>query len=132
MSGDDRDETDYSAFSLFAVPREEVEANFRAFGLPLDRTLFLEGWFHETLPGFDSGPLAVLRLDGDLYSSTRVALDSLYRNLSRGGFLIIDDWNIPECRRAVLDFRTDNSVSEEIVEIDGMGVYWRKNKQLDS
>jgi hypothetical protein len=47
----------------------------------------------------------VLRLDGDLYSSTTDALTHLYPRLSAGGFLIVDDYLLPGCRRAVHDSR---------------------------
>ena len=35
------------------------------------------------------GKLAVIRLDGDLYSSTMDALDHLYPKLSPGGYVIV-------------------------------------------
>jgi O-methyltransferase len=53
---------------------------------------FLPGWFRETLPSAPIKRLAVLRLEGDLYESTIVALDALYPKLSPGGFAIVDDY----------------------------------------
>jgi O-methyltransferase len=71
--------------------------------------------------------LAILRLDADLYESTMVALRSLYPKLSRGGYVIVDDFGaVPNCREAVEDFRRDLQISEEVKAIDWTGVYWQR------
>ena len=51
----------------------------------MSRSRFLPGYFRETLPVAPIERLAVLRLDGDLYESTMIALESLYPKLSPGG-----------------------------------------------
>jgi len=110
-----------------AVPQTEVMANFERYGLLDDRVCFLPGWFKETLPNAPIESLAVLRLDGDLYESTIQALESLYPRLSNGGFCIIDDYHdIEGCQKAVTDYRDTHNIFSEIVEIDGTGIYWRK------
>jgi len=115
----------YHTFQQLAVSRAEVEANFRAYQLLDERVMFLEGWFHQTLPGAPIERLAVLRLDGDLYASTIQALTVLYPKVSPGGFVIIDDFNLETCARAVHDFRNANSIAAPIIPIDGMGAWWR-------
>ena len=105
---------------------EEVKENFRKYGLLDDQVNFIKGWFKDTLPGLDIGPIAVLRLDGDMYESTIVALDALYHKLSDRGFIIVDDYCIKSCAKAVSDFRAKHAITEPIIEIDGIGVYWRK------
>jgi O-methyltransferase len=111
-----------------AISVETVKANFRKYDLLDDQVRFLEGFFEDTLPNSPVGPLAVLRLDGDMYSSTMVALDSLYDKLSVGGYVIIDDFGaIPACRKAVEDFRGRRSITDEVQRIDYTGVYWRKS-----
>ena len=113
--------------SALAVSEAEVRLNFERYGLLDDRVRFLPGWFRETLPDAPIESIAVLRLDGDLYESTIQALDALYPRISCGGFCIVDDYHaIEACRRAVMDYREKHHISEEIVEIDGTGVYWRK------
>ncbi len=113
--------------TALVVSLEEVKANFARYGLLDDQVRFIRGWFSDTLPKAPIEQLAVLRLDGDMYESTKVALDSLYPKLSPGGYVIIDDYGaIPACRRAVSDFRLENGVEEEIHEIDWTGVYWRR------
>jgi len=114
-------------FDQLAVPRQEVEDNFRSYGLLDKRVQFLEGWFCDTLPIAPIRNLALMRLDGDLYESTWDALVNLYPKLSPGGYCLIDDYGgIPACRQAVEDYRSQNHVTEEIIAVDTTGVYWRK------
>lgn len=111
-----------------AVSKREVEDNFRRFGLLDDQVRFLVGWFKDTLPTMTGHTWSVIRLDGDLYQSTIEALENLYPGLSPGGFCIVDDYGSYEaCRRAVDDYRGRNGIDEEIVDIDGSGVFWRRN-----
>lgn len=109
-----------------AISRQTVEDNFRAYGLLDERVHFLEGWFKDTIPTAPLERLAVLRLDGDLYESTIQVLEPLYGKVSPGGFVIVDDFGLSPCRAAVEDFRRDRGISEPIMDIDGMAVYWRK------
>jgi hypothetical protein len=109
------------------VSRQVVEDNFRSYNLLDGQVRFLEGWFKDTLPNAPIDRLAVLRLDGDMYESTIQALEALYHKLSCGGFVIIDDYFLGPCRQAVTDFRSRNHINDEIVDIDGMGVFWRKS-----
>jgi len=105
---------------------EDVRRNFERYGLLDGQVKFLKGWFRDTLPTAPIGPLAVLRLDGDLYESTMDALVPLYPKLSPRGFIIIDDYNLPACRKAVHDYRDREGISDPIVPIDDAGAYWRK------
>ena len=110
-----------------SIPLEEVRANFEKYGLLDEQVRFLPGWFRETLPEAPVEKLSLLRLDGDMYESTYVALESLYPKLSPGGFVIVDDYGtLPPCREAVSDFRQAAGISEEIIPVDWTGVYWRR------
>jgi len=109
-----------------AVSLDEVRRNFEKYGLLDDQVRFLPGWFRDTLPAAPVEQLAVLRLDGDLYESTLIALRSLYPKVSKGGYVIVDDYDLETCRRAVDDFRTDEDIDEELVRIDWTGVFWQK------
>lgn len=112
---------------FLAVSLDDVRKNLRKYGFLDDRVRFLEGWFSETLPKAPVESLAVLRADGDMYASTMDILVPLYPNVSEGGFVIIDDYGaVPGCRQAVHDFRTANSITDPMLEIDWSGVYWRK------
>lgn len=109
-----------------AVSLEQVRANFDKYGLLDEQVRFLPGWFRDTLPTAPIERLAVLRLDGDLYESTIIALRSLYPKLSPDGFVIIDDYALETCRAAVDDYREENGIGEEPVWIDRNGVFWKK------
>ncbi|MEZ0368732.1 MAG: TylF/MycF/NovP-related O-methyltransferase [Candidatus Sericytochromatia bacterium] len=114
-------------FYTWAVPRAQVEENFRRYGLFDSQVCLLEGWFAETLPAAPIAQVAVLRLDGDLYESTWDALQILYPKLSPGGFAIIDDYHAwPECRQAVGDYRALHGITTPLIAVDPICVYWRK------
>jgi hypothetical protein len=76
--------------TLFTCPQlgvslQTVKSNFLRYGFLDPRVCFLPGWFRDTLPGAPVTRLALLRLDGDLYESTIIALRSLYFKVSAGG-----------------------------------------------
>jgi O-methyltransferase len=114
-------------FAKLAVSLQSVRDNFARYGLLDDQVQFVEGLFEDTLPPANLGQLALLRLDGDLYGSTWVALERLYPKLVRGGYLIVDDYGaIEPCRMAVHDYRDKHGIHEPIERIDFTGVYWRR------
>ena len=89
---------------------------------------FVAGWVAESLPSAPIGPLAILRLDVDIYSSTYECLDLLYDKVSPGGFVIVDDYGYFECcRDAVHDYRERRGIEEPIQWIDKWGIFWRKS-----
>ena len=123
------------AFHLYpqlAIPMEEVQANFRSYGLLDDQVVMLKGFFKDTLPHAEIDKLAVLRLDGDMYESTMDALTNLYSKLSDGGYLIVDDYAIPACSEAINDFREAYGITDPMEVIDWTGVYWQKGSAKKS
>lgn len=112
---------------ILSCSLEEVKANFERFGLLDDQIIFLVGWFKDTLPTAPIKKISLLRLDGDLYESTYLALSHLYPNVSSGGFVIVDDYHaFPYCKAAVDNYRKKFDINESIIEIDKEAVYWRK------
>lgn len=81
--------------------REDCAKNMKSFGV--NNFTLTKGWFQHTLHYFVK-PISVLRLDGDLYASTLVSLKNFYYQLSPGGILIVDDWNLIGCRKACIDW----------------------------
>lgn len=112
-----------------ATSRKQVEAGFDFFGLKDEQVIFLEGWFKDTLPKLGDQQFAIARLDGDYYESTRDAIVELYPKLSVGGYLIVDDYNLPVgCKRAINEYREMNGITERIIKINKQAIYWRKEK----
>lgn len=117
------------AWPQLAVSLSTVKANFARYGLLDEQVCFIEGWFRDTLPTAPIDRLAVLRLDGDMYESTIVALRSLYHKVSPGGFVIIDDYGaVPVARQAVDEFRAAEKIVAPLCPIDWTGVYWQVTK----
>lgn len=118
----------FHTFSDLAVGLDIVKSNFQKYGLLDDQVKFVVGWFDQTLPTMPVQKIAVLRLDGDMYESTIVALDNLYSKVSLGGFVIVDDYHVVAgCKQAIHDFAKRNHFEPKLVEIDGVGVYWQKS-----
>ncbi|HSY75753.1 MAG TPA: TylF/MycF/NovP-related O-methyltransferase [Bacteroidia bacterium] len=117
----------HSQFGELAVSINEVKQNFEKYGLLDEQVKFLKGWFKDTLPNAPIKNLAILRLDGDMYESTMDGLVNLYPKLSKGGYIIVDDWGaVPACKQATEDYRKQRGITEPIKEIDWTGVYWKK------
>jgi O-methyltransferase len=123
---------DLSAFQFhlreeLAVSLEAVRSNFERYGLLSEQVAFLKGLFRDTLPSYPYGPIAILRMDGDLYSSTMDTLVHLYPRVVPGGWVIADDYGVViDARRAVLDFRANHGITAQMTAVDGDAVYWRK------
>lgn len=97
--------------------------------LPQKELFFHVGWFQNTVPVVapQIGPIAVLRLDGDWYESTRICLEHLYPLISPGGALLLDDYYCwAGCRKATDEFRAKQGISTPISRIDREAVFWRK------
>jgi O-methyltransferase len=98
---------------------------------PSDLLHFHKGWFQETLPGTGSsiGPIALLRIDADWYSSTKVCLDNLYDQVASGGAIVIDDYGgYDGCRKAVDEFLDSRDAHPFLNHVDEECVYWFKEK----
>jgi O-methyltransferase len=110
-----------------AVSLEEVKDNFSRYGLLDDQVVFIKGMFSDTLPSLQAGPFSVIRLDGDWYESTYVALEALYPKLSPGGFVILDDVNfLPPVNQAVMDYRSRMGITTPMHEVDWSASWWQK------
>ena len=90
-------------------------------GYPAERVHYHVGWFQETVPESRGtiGSIAVLRLDGDWYASTKVCLDHLYDLVVPGGFVILDDYGTYEgCRKATDEFLEQRGVQTYLHRVD--------------
>ena len=86
---------------ISACTLENCQIHMREWGIPDELLVWHPGMFADTLPQARLKQIAVLRLDGDLYESTRVCLERLHPLLSVGGWLIVDDWGLSGPRVAL-------------------------------
>jgi O-methyltransferase len=125
----ERTQDEWGEIDYLAVPLEEVRQNFERLGLD-GGVEFVPGFFADTLPRLRGRRWALVRLDGDTYESTRVALDALYPGVASGGYVVIDDYGaLEECRQAVDEFRSEHGIDEPLEEVDWTGVRWRRETQ---
>ncbi len=111
----------------------QVKQHMKEWGIDESRLFYHEGWFEETGPVSGIDKIAVLRLDGDLYSSTKVCLEHLYPKVVDGGFVIIDDYALNGCKKAVHEYLNLHGLAPQIKLIPGGNpdsdengpAYWR-------
>jgi O-methyltransferase len=109
------------------VPKKLLSERLR---YPETLVLYHIGWFQETLPrdAASIAKIALLRLDGDWYESTRVCLEYLYPKVVKNGVIVIDDYGYwSGCRRAVDEFISSQPNPILLHHIDSMGRYWVKS-----
>ena len=105
----------------------------RLFNVSDQRLRVVEGWFRDTLPPPGLGRVAFLRLDGDLYNSTRDAIERLEPLVSRGGLIYVDDYGaFRGCAAAIDEYRTARGLREALHPITAgargrfQALWWRK------
>jgi len=102
---------------ISVASRKEVEGKMRSWKVDASILVYHAGWYHDILPKAEIGPIALLRLDADLYESTRICMEYLYPKVVKDGWCICDDWTLDGCREAVSPYLLLNWVCP---------VYWRK------
>lgn len=98
-------------------------------GYPRELVNYHIGWFQDTLPEVapSLGQIALLRLDGDWYDSTKVCLEHLFDLVVPGGFVVVDDYGVYEgCSRAVNDFLGARQISLFLNSVDACCGYFIK------
>ena len=113
-------------YDFLSVSQKTVEDNFIKYDLLDEQVRFVKGYFEDTLWDIPAEKFCLLRLDGDMYSSTIISLEALYPKLSQGGYVVIDDFGLAPCAEAVNDFRKANNINSKIIDVDGSGAYWCK------
>lgn len=110
----------------------EVHANMAEWGIDAALLAYHSGAFETTIPlwseiskvrrevGKEPHRIAILRIDCDLYESTKLCLEHLYPLVSKGGWVIADDFALDGARKAFMDYFIGNDGS-------GIGpVYFQK------
>jgi hypothetical protein len=128
------DRTHGKASGRLIATLDQVQQNMDTWRVNKDLLVYHKGWVQEVLPvdAPKMGPIAVLRVDVDLYDSTVPVFEWLYPLVSPGGYIISDDWGeagaIP-ARLAVLKYFSDRGLpAPEVTRIPEIisTVWWRK------
>lgn len=84
----------------------------------------VKGWFKDTLPKFvPPCPITILRLDGDWYDSTLLALETLFKYVAQDGIVIVDDYYAWDgCSIAVHDFLSRHRLKARLTQKFGICV----------
>lgn len=91
---------------------EQVQAHMKQWGFADYSMVYHKGWFQNTVPASVSNisSIAILRLDGDLYESTKVCLEHLHPLVVKNGIVIIDDYALHGCKKAVHEYWADEKM----------------------
>lgn len=118
----------YNEWGGYGTLSEVKELIQHKIHYPAENTFYIKGWFQETMPEWKNkiNDIALLRLDGDWYESTKVCLEVLYPKLSKGGVCIIDDYGYNSgCRKAVHEYLEREGQNPLMARIDYLR-YWIK------
>jgi O-methyltransferase len=91
-----------------------------------DKLQFVKGWFQDTVPIYKNklDNIAILRLDGDWYESTKIPLDNLYPLVPQGGIVIIDDYfTCYGSQKALDEYIKKHNINIDL-NSDGRGGVW--------
>lgn len=99
----------------------------KVVGYDISRLHFHKGWFQDTIPedAEKIEKIAILRIDGDWYASTKVCLDFLFDKVVSGGFIIVDDYGAYDgCRKAVDEYLSAKKLPIFMNQIDNEAIYF--------
>jgi len=108
-----------------------VYNTFNSLNLNMKNVTLVKGYFKDTLQVQENidniGEIAVLRLDGDWYESTKICLEKLYDNVINGGVIIIDDYgHFLGAKTATDEFRKKHGIISPLIQTDCTEYYWIK------
>ena len=115
--------------SCLGTIEQVSELLFDKLNLPKDKITLVNGWFQDTVPSHKDkvGKIAILRLDGDWYESTKIPLENFYQHISPGGCVVIDDY--ATCfgsKKATDEFIEENSIDTYLRPDDRGGAWFVK------
>jgi len=109
---------------------ELVNKTLNLLNVDKSKINLIKGYFENSLTGDvinNIGNIAVLRLDGDWYNSTKVCLERLYDRVVDGGVIIIDDYgHFVGAKRATDEFRARRNIESPLIQTDYTEHYWIK------
>ena len=126
--GKDKSSWDLAKGYCLGTQEEVEDLLFNECGFSRENVHLVKGWFQDTLPEYRGrvGDIAVLRLDGDWYESTKCCMENLYDNVVDGGYVILDDYALVGCKKATDEFFGNRGEDMPDVVLDGRGGGWFK------
>ncbi|GBF96938.1 hypothetical protein Rsub_09018 [Raphidocelis subcapitata] len=122
---------------FIATDQATVTHNFeKYFGALPPSVRFHPGFFNESTKAFREGAprgtrIAVLRVDGNFYDSYQDVMYNLYEFVPVGGYVIFDDiLGFPDVQRFWSDFKADQGLVEELVQIDDFSTWFKKVRDV--
>ena len=112
---------------------DSINITFNNLNLDNDNVYLTKGYFQDTLQVQENidkiGQIAILRLDGDWYESTKICLEKLYDKVIDGGIIIIDDYgHFIGAKNATDEFREKNNIKSPLIKTDYTEFYWVKEE----
>jgi lipopolysaccharide biosynthesis glycosyltransferase len=116
---------------------QSVYNTFKKLNLDMNNVKLIKGFFQDTLEIQENvdniNEIAVLRLDGNWYDSTKKCLDKLYNKVIDGGIIIIDDYgHFIGAKKATDEFRDKNSIFSTLIQTDYTEYFWIKNSTIEN
>lgn len=99
--------------------KESVLINFKNWGVDNYDIKLVEGWVQNTIDAVidEIKSISILRLDMDIYDPTKYTLEKLYPLITKGGVIIIDDWELDGVRIAVEEYLKENKIKVKMLSI---------------
>jgi O-methyltransferase len=119
-------------YDYLAVPEREVRETARSLGVEAMCEI-RAGWFAESLPrvAAEIGPIALLRIDCDLYEPVMQCLVALFDQVSEGGMVVFDDYySFPGCAIAVHEFLGTRRHPHRLVARPELWLAWLRKGEL--
>ena len=126
LGGAANDEKRVGGFQTTSL--ECVRAKLACLGL-LDVVTLVPGYFFETLNTLPSSRFSFVHLDCDLYDSYKQTLAYFYPRMSRGGIILLDEYNDPPwpgCNLAVDQFLAGRPEKPILIAMDNYEKYFIK------
>lgn len=103
---------------ISACSVDQVKNHMMLWGVNTTLMVFHKGWVENTAEAAAKqiGPIAMLRIDVDLYSGTKTCLKHLLPLMSPGGILVMDDMSAAGARKAA----SEHLDMSKLLPIDGV------------
>lgn len=114
-------------FPELSVSLPTVQENFGYFPIK-GEVKYIKGLFSETMPKLkdEIGAISILRVDADMYEGTTQVLENLYDKVSERGYVICDDYSLPNAKKAIDDFREKRGITSPLIKRNETIYHWKK------